>query len=439
MKKFFLRHRKLHIWLLAVLGLLAAFWLLRASRGAMTAMAGAASAVRAALGRACALVPFSVAELLCVALAVSIAAYLVWSAAAIVRAGSRGRRAYSALLGAVCAGLTIYTGFCYLWGVHYYTDTFQDRSGIYAQPVAAQDLEAVTRYFADRLRETADQVHRDGDGLFAESRAEILAQSPHVYDALERQYPFLAFDDTGVKPVYFSRVMSALNFTGIYCPFTGEPNVNMDSPACLLPSTVAHEMAHQRSVALEQECNFLAILACTTCGSDVYAYSGWLLGYIHLGNALYRVNPDAWRELRSSLPEAVQADLADNNAYWDQFEGGVAQKVSNQVYEGFLKSYGEEDGLASYGTVVDLLVVYYRDDASTAAAGTSPGTAVIRAGLPPCTSTTSIWRSSGKSSKRRLSINLKARENGKEGCVRETREGCPAPLKSTVFQNFSKF
>ena len=62
--------------------------------------------------------------------------------------------------------------------------------------------------------------------------------------------------------------MSALDFTGIYCPYTGESNVNVDSPACLLPSTAAHELAHQRSIALEQECNFLAILACTTCGNE---------------------------------------------------------------------------------------------------------------------------------------------------------------------------
>ncbi|MEY8260819.1 hypothetical protein AALA80_10755 [Oscillospiraceae bacterium 50-60] len=29
--------------------------------------------------------------------------------------------------------------------------------------------------------------------------------------------------------------------------------------------------------------------------------------------------------------------------------------------------------------------------------------------------------------------------NGKEGCVRETQEGFPAPLKSSDLQNFLKF
>lgn len=362
MKSFFLRHQKLHLWLLADICLLAAFWLCRSSRPAMTVLAGAASAVSRGLGRVCYLVPFSVAELLCVLLVLFAAGYLVRNAVVMVRAKGRLRRQlYRAVLGAVCIGLAIYVGFCYLWGVHYYTETFQDKSGIHAQPVAKEDLLAVTQYFADRLTETADAVPRDENDLFAVSRSEILANSTHAYDALEGKFPFLSLEDPGVKSVHFSRMMSALDFTGIYCPYTGEANVNIDSPACLLPATAAHELAHLRSVALEQECNFLSVLACTTSGDNVYAYSGWMMGYIHLGNALYKVNPEAYRSIRDSLPKTVRADLAANNAYWAQFQDTAARKVSNQVYEGFLKSYGESQGLQSYGMVVDLLVVYYRD------------------------------------------------------------------------------
>ena len=363
MKDFFLRHKKLHIWLLADLGLLAAFWLCRGQRTWMNALAEQVTTpLRRAIGRLCYRVDFSVAELLCVLLAAAAAGYLVWNIVAVVRAkGRRGHRAYSAVLGALCGAVTIYAGFCLLWGVDYYTDSFQDKSGIYAQPVAREDLLAVTEYFADRLTKTADRVERDENGLFAVPRETILADSVHAYDAVEKQFPFLAFDDPGVKPVRLSRVMSALDFTGVYCPFTGESNLNVDSPACLLAATAAHELAHQRSVSSEQECNFLAILASTTCGNDVYAYSGWLLGYIYLGNALYQADPEAYAAISGSLPETVRTDLRDNSAYWAQFQDTAVQKVSNTVYDNFLKSYGEEQGLQSYGTVVDMLVVYYRD------------------------------------------------------------------------------
>ena len=71
--------------------------------------------------------------------AVGAVAYTVWSVIAVVKArGHRGRRVYSALLGAADGILTVYVLFCLMWGVNYWTDSFQDRSGITAQPVAAR-------------------------------------------------------------------------------------------------------------------------------------------------------------------------------------------------------------------------------------------------------------------------------------------------------------
>ena len=367
----FMRHRGLHIWLLVDVALLAAFWLCRGNRAWMNALAEHCTGpLRRAVGRLCYRTDVAVMEVLLVLLALAVLGYVAWSAAAVVRArGRRGERAYTAVLGALCAALAIYAGNCLLWGVNFWTDSFQDRSGITAQAVAQEDLLAVTRYFAGQVSAAADDVPRDENGLFAVERAEILADSPAVYDHLEVLFPFLEFDDPGVKPIAFSRLMSRMDFTGVYFAWTGESCVNVDSPACLLPSTVAHELAHQRGIASEQECNFLGVLASTTSGLPAYTYSGWLSGYIYLGNALYRVDPESYQAIRDALPETVRADLSDNNAYWAQFQGGVVQVVSNQIYDGMLKSYGEERGIQSYGTVVDLLVAYYKDDAWAALGG----------------------------------------------------------------------
>ena len=351
----------LPLWLTFDLGALGAFVLLRPNRAVMNAWtARFASPLQAALGKLCACAPFSVMEPLITALVLGALGYIAWSVRAVIRArGSRIRRAGTALLGGTCAALCMIAVFCWMWGAYYWADGFQDKSGLRAAPIPAEKLEAVTAYFAEGLALAADGVARDENGAFAVSRTEILAKAPYIYDALERQYPFLTFEDTGVKPMLFSRLMSRMDFTGFYCACTGEANVNIDSPACLLPSTAAHEMSHQRGFASEQECNFLAVLACLESGDNVYAYSGWLMGYIYLANALYSVNPDAYFAIRDSLPETVRTDLAENNAYWNQFRDGVIRKAATKAYDGILKGYGESRGMKSYGAMVDLLVAYY--------------------------------------------------------------------------------
>lgn len=365
MKAFFLRHKKLHIWLLCDLAALGLFYLVRGNTALMNALAEHITApARRAIAALTYRTEVSVMEVLCLLLALLAVLYAAWSARAVLRARGEGlRRLYSALLGAGCFGLSLWAAFCLLWGINCWTDGFQTRSGIYAGPVSREDLAAVTVYFAQKLSESAGEVVRDENGSFAVAREEILRDSIHVYDAVEQQFPFLAYEDVGVKGVHFSRLMSALDFTGIFCPFTAEANVNMDAPASRLPCTAAHEMAHQRGLFSEQECNFLGILASTTSGISSYEYSGWMSAFIYAGNALCSVEPQLYWAIRDLLPPEVERDFADSAAYWDQFRDKVPQQISNTVYDGVLKAWGDERGIQSYGTVVDLLVTYYKETA----------------------------------------------------------------------------
>ena len=306
--------------------------------------------------------PFSLAELIYAAAILGGLVYIIISLVRMFRRREWGKRLYLIFTALLTAGAVFYGGFCLLWGVFYYGDDFMTRSGLPHEKISVEQLQRVTAYFADLANEYSDQVPRDENGVCDLDRAAVLQKSPEVYRGLERQYPCLEGPEVRAKGVFFSRIMSYIDFTGFFFPLTAEANVNTDCPSCMFPATVAHELAHQRGVAKEQEANFVAVLACLDYGEPEYVYAAALLAYTHLGNALHDADYAAWQEIYGGLNEDVRRDYAANRAYWQQFET-PAREVSNTVYEGFLQSYDQDLGLKSYGACVDLLVNYYDDAA----------------------------------------------------------------------------
>ena len=295
---------------------------------------------------------------------------VVWLVRAVVllirkREGALFARRLLAMLGVV---LWIWAGVCWMWNAAYYAPSFTQRSGLDVQPYSVETLEEVTALFARKAAEYSTQVQRDQDGLFAEDRESIFSQGVSVYDNLKEEFPFLKVEISGsegdistprAKPLFFSRLQSILGFTGVYFPFTGEANVNVDAPSCLLPATIAHEMAHQRMVAAEQEANFVGIAASVTSGDPVFQYSGYLMGLIQLCNALAPVDGAAWNEIvQTYFTQELANDWNHNNAYWAALSSPV-EDAAEQAYDSFLKGNDQELGMRSYGACVDLLVAYF--------------------------------------------------------------------------------
>ncbi len=351
--------------ILTLLGLLTIgiYFLLRSHTDAMCWIyQHITSPIHSFLSRLCGLVSFSVAEVCIYASILGLLIYLIVSFVSMLRHREFAIGLYRLLSTLTMCFCVIYGGFCLLWGVYYDTASFQEESGISRNLVSVEELEAVTGYFARQANRYGQQVSRDEDGLFCESVASILDASVSIYDNISQEFPSLSGTALRAKPFYFSKLMSYIQFTGFFFPFTAEANINIDSPACLIPATVAHEMAHQRGVAAEDEANFVAVLSSMTSKNPVYCYSAALLAYIHLSNALYKADYDAWSSIYFSLSDEIRADLNYNNTYWAQYETPVST-VSDTVYSGFLQSYGQTDGLKTYGACIDLLISYYYEAA----------------------------------------------------------------------------
>ena len=351
-----------HIMLLVGALITCLYFLLRSNHGLMSAVShGFVQPYHRLMSLVCSVFPFSVAELI-YALAVIFALwYLSAFIVRMIKGQRRGAAVYKLLITIITSLVCFYGGFCLLWGVYYHSFDFAAESGIESRNIRVEELHTVTEYFAEKCNEYSLEVPRENK-LYVADPKEIVRRSGDLYTAVELEHSFLEGRELSPKPMIFSEFMSWINFTGFFFPFTGEANLNIYEPICLLPSTCAHEIAHQRGVAAENEANFTAVLACMSSDDAEFKYSGALLAYINLGNALYGVSPDTYYAVAGTLNEYVRADLAANSAYWDQYETKAAE-VSETVYTGFLQSHGQTLGMKSYGACVDLLVVYYLEEA----------------------------------------------------------------------------
>lgn len=349
-------------WALALalpLLLVALFEVLKGRAALMdTWVNGIMAPVEQFFSRIWAVFPFSVAEVLTVLTLLGALVWLVRTMVLLVL-HRKGKPFFRRLLALLSAGLWLWCALCWMWNAAYYAPDFAQKSGLDPQPYSVETLAQVTALFAENAAQLSNQVPRDQEGHFAQDSRESIAQAETVYENISREFSFLDLTWTPAKPLVCSRLQSILGFTGVYFPFTGEANVNVDAPSCLLPATIAHEMAHQRMVADESEANFVGIAACVTSDNAVFQYSGYLMGLIHLCNALYPVDPEAWNAIADQyFTRELATDWNDNNAYWNALSSPV-EDAAGQVYDSFLKGNDQQLGLQSYGACVDLLVTYF--------------------------------------------------------------------------------
>ena len=187
-----------------------------------------------------------------------------------------------------------------------------------------------------------------------------LLENAHIgFNNLSSIYNTLSGEYGKPKPVMLSELMCYTGISGIYFPFTAEANININVPYPSLPSTITHEMAHQRGYAKEDEANFIAYLASISNPYVEFKYSGTLLALIHSINALYKEDMESFEKLKSNFSQGLSRDLDYINSFWEKYEGPI-EKASTELNNAYLRANNQKDGVKSYGRVVDLLIAFYK-------------------------------------------------------------------------------
>lgn len=297
-------------------------------------------------GGFCNLLPVSVVELGIYLLTVSAVLYIVFH----FRQWKKLVEGILAFLGFIAFLFTVNCG------INYYRRPFSSYLDIEIRDSSEEELKELCAYLVDHINKTADDFRQPS----LISQFTLARQGQDAMRNLGTEYPPLSGYYPRPKPVLVSWILAVQQLCGIYSPFTVEANYNWQMTAYNIPHTLCHELSHLRGFMREDEANFIGYLACIRSQEEFFQYSGYLMGWVHAGNALAAQDWDSYIELHSKLPPQAVEDLQANNLYWDRYEGKVAE-VANQINDTYLKLNDQKDGVKSYGRVVDLMLAYYRN------------------------------------------------------------------------------
>jgi len=185
-----------------------------------------------------------------------------------------------------------------------------------------------------------------------------LSDASKAMDAASEKFPVLAGNTVLPKPVILSHYWSYTGITGMYFPFFGEANVNVDVPDSQLPMIICHEVSHTRGIAREQDANLAGFLACIYSTRTDFQYSAYQFAYLYCAGDLYYADKNAYDQINARIPDSVRRDWTKNAAYWDQFKGPV-QETSTEINDTYLHANQQPEGVKSYDSVTDLIVNYY--------------------------------------------------------------------------------
>ncbi len=264
------------------------------------------------------------------------------------------------VLNIVVIAALLFSSFELLWGLNYKRPQFGLKHGLVVEQYTTEDLGALYVHLLKRAKVIRQYLDEDTNGV-----AQMYGDYKNIFDRAYMGFYELKyiFDELGgnyglAKPLVASDLLNHACITGIYSPFTGEPNVNVEIPPMYIPSTTCHEMGHQRGFGYEDQCNFIAFITCERHPHPDFQYSGYLLALAYTSNALGRVDLDMLQSLNQQMSEGIKRDLDYGNAFWDQYRGQI-KEAARSVNNTFLKTNGVKSGTQSYGKVVDLLLAYY--------------------------------------------------------------------------------
>lgn len=253
------------------------------------------------------------------------------------------------------SSITICLFYC-LWGVHYLAPNPALKMNLTIKSTTKAELLAELMRTKDSLIQI---INQKSDNILDDKQLNIneLKQETFIF-CKQNLNPNLQYHLNQsvlipVRQIYPKGWLSGFGASGIYNPFTGECNIDAGLHPIQKPYTIAHELTHACGITDEGFCNFVAYLVCTKSLNIDHRYSGYLMYWRTVGAEYKAVAPENYRALRASLPAAIITDLDEINATMLAMPNFISNHT--YIYDAFLKSQGQQEGVESYNKVIGLV------------------------------------------------------------------------------------
>ena len=255
------------------------------------------------------------------------------------------------------------------WALNHYAPPLSQDLGLEVEGGTVDELYEVTAYHLEQAARLAWEVPRD-DSLNLERQDfyELARIAGAAYEGPAEEYEVFSGSTVPVKSLLlWGEPLLYSGHTGLFFAATAESGVPLNCADADLPFVMCHEAAHRLGLAAEGEANFAAYVACVSSDDVRFRYAGHYKAFVSCYNRLCKVARDRVPELFDEIVQAglgdglslVRRDMKNTSVHYDAYEG-TFEKVGTAVNDTYLKSFGEPEGVQSYGYVVNYLLAWHK-------------------------------------------------------------------------------
>ena len=300
-------------------------------------------------------IPFSVGDLLYVALIVYV---IRW---AIINRKRLKTKPIAWSLDVLSFVSVLYFMFHLCWGFNYYRVPLHTTLHLNPKYTTAE-LKSVTKKLVIKTNKLHFAITKDYllKTTFPYTFSELTEISQVGYSQLEKQYPIFKHVGKNTKKSLFSTPLTYMGFSGYVNPFTLEAHINAVMPRNSMPTTIAHEQAHQLGYAAENEANFIGFLASIHNEDPYFIYAGYKFALRYCLIELSKRDSDAYDSILCTINPGILEDFQEAFEFWSTHNNPL-EPVFKGFYSHFLKANNQVRGIESYSYVVALLVDYFKN------------------------------------------------------------------------------